>query len=237
MASTHKTTIIALVLTGSAAVGVCVTAMLAFTGDAYIGMAGAFVFYTSLIAAAGSIPFWAWSRPSHQVTLIIVLGALAIGAMGYAGLLGFGELYQKGRVRNQIQKNELAEKQYLASRAFNFINVRYDADTNQLIRTSEASGQILNTAVVIPFNEAYLLILVDSSAYVFDGTSSQRVEFTGRVVENGTAVNAGQLTFRGKNYSINEIGTQRSEITRGKEKGGDEYGVNHKLVEAIAPAK
>jgi hypothetical protein len=237
MATTHKATIVAWVLMCFAAVGVCIAAMLAFTGDAYVGMAGVFVFYASLIAAAGSIPFWAWARPGRQAVLIIVLGALAVGAMGYAGLLGFGELYQKGRVRNQIQKNELAEKEYLAGRAFNFINVRYDADKNQLVRTGEAAGQILNTAVVVPFDEAYLLILVDSSAYVFDGTTSQRVEFTGRVIENGTAVTAGYLSFRGKKYAIVDIGTQWAEIKRGKEKGGDEYGVNHKLVDAIAPAK
>jgi hypothetical protein len=218
-------------------VGISIAAAMAFSGEDYFAWAGIFVFYAGLVVAVAALFFWAWGRPGRQAGVIIVVGALGIVALYFGGLFGLGGLHDVGRARNQMQRNELAEKEYLAGKAFKFINVSYDADKNQLIRAGPSSGEILNTAVVIPFGETYLLILVDSSAYVFDGTSSKRVEFTGKVVENGTAVTAGTLSFRLKNYAIDAIGLDWAEVKPGREKGGNEYGGNPKLVDAIAPVK
>lgn len=237
MASKNTATVIALVLTGVAAFGIGVAAVIAFSGDAYVALIATFVLHASLVAAVASLPFWAWGRSGLQAGLIIVFGVLGILAIYFGGLAGIGGLYDIGRERNQRQRNEVAEKEYLAGKAFSFINVSYDADKSQLIRTGPASGEILNTAVVIPFGDAYLLILIDSSAYVFDGAISTRVDFTGKVVQNGTAVTAGTFSFRQKNYAIDDIGVDWAEVKTGREKGGDKYGLNPKLVDAIAPVK
>jgi hypothetical protein len=237
MASTNKTTVAAQVLTGLAVLGVCVAALMAFTGDGYVALMGIVVFYASLIVAAVALPFWAWGRSGSQAGVIVVLGALGVGAVYFAGLYGIGGLHSAGRARNQMQRNAFAEKEYLAGKAFNFINVRYDIDKNQLVRTGPSSGEILNSAVAIPFGEAYLLVLIDSSAYVFDGTSSTRVDFTGEIIKNGTAVTAGTLSFRQEIYTIDAIGLDWAMVKPGRDKGGDEYGRNHPLVDAIAPMK
>jgi hypothetical protein len=236
-AATNKTTAIALVLTSVAALAMCVAATMAFTGDVYTAMGGLVVFYVGLIAGASSLPFWLWGRPSDQAGLIILIGGLGLGVLWYGGLHGLGELMEMGRGKSQSQRNERAEEEYRRSRAFYYVNVTYDAERSQLIRTGPATGEILNSAVLIPFGEAYLLILIDSSAYVFDGARSTRVEFTGKAVENGTAVTAGRLSFREKNYSIDGIGMNWAEIKAGRGKGGNQYGPNPKLIDAIAPSE
>ena len=229
-----KKTTLAGTLTAIALIGICAAFVMMMTGDPYTGFFGLFTNYGSAIVGAAALIAWAWGRPFSYAATILMGGAITgIGLIFGSMMLANWLVDTQREARNAKQEEEMA-RVYRSARAYYYQNVTYEPRKNKIVaRAPVASNLFAHPVFIIPFGEAFVLIIEATDAWAFDGKTSTPVDFDGSV-ENGTTITPGKFTFQGKRYSTDKI--EFSDLNYGYDHGGSGKFVNPTLLDAIAPA-
>jgi hypothetical protein len=143
MLSVQTARAIALALSGLAAFGFFVAAVILLAGNHDTVLAGLLVLYGSVVPALFAIPFWARGNTWPKIGVIVGI-AIAITYAAHASLI---LLYQTWATYHQEASQKALAAAFLKSKAFSYHNVRYDVNHSRLVRTGNGkfTGQAIET--------------------------------------------------------------------------------------------
>ena len=222
------------VLATMAGVAFCVAFQMMLTGDSYLALFAVLIGICSGILGVAALFAWVWGMPLLRGSVVFLGGSICIAVLLLGSMRGADWNATTRREAKNAAQGAAQARAYLLARAYLFRDVVYAPAKNKLVaRPAQKEGIGSDPVFVVPCGETLILIVQNSATtYVFDGTTSTRVDYDGQIHDAET-MGPGQFVFHGKRYGNEAIAYADTES--GVEAGGNGLLMLPKLVDRIAP--
>jgi hypothetical protein len=231
MLKKNKLAIIFAVLSG---ITFLVATLMLSSGDPYFALFGYFML-VSAIVIFGTLTLlaWAWGRPAHEASMILIGGAVVAVALYFGALAGTQWIATGRKDAKEATWRAIEAKDYRSAHIYSYFNSTYNPQANKIRRRSPTETNLASESViVIPFGNDFALVLQGRNAWAFDGNSSSSVQFD-RGGQDADSVSVGHFIFRNRRYETKAISNGAN--YEGYDQGGDGELKNPPLLDAIAP--